>query len=125
MGASLSVNLETDDFVERTEKLEKYVLSKVSTIEKYLSRTAREAGKVIVHLRQTGSKGNGANVCKIVLQLPKGSLTAKEVTPHLFAAIDVAIANLRHQLTEPAPTPTNESLGTRMIRKFGNGKYPI
>jgi ribosomal subunit interface protein len=117
------VGIETEK-IERTDRLVKYVHNKVSGLEKHIPRTVRESVKVEVRLRRTGSKGTGASVCEIKINLPRHILIAKEATPHIFAAVDVAVANIRHQLNEYKTQENPTSLRERLRRTFGSGEYP-
>jgi ribosomal subunit interface protein len=104
----------TAKHVELSERLEKYVHGRVSKLEKYVPRVARDDTRIEVKLSQENSKGAPSCVCEIALHLPQVNLVASETTRHIYAAVDVAVAHVREQLktykAKRVPRPLRERL---------------
>lgn len=77
-------------------KLQKYTAGKVKDIEKYIPRRARESAVLAVHFKVT-RKGQD-KTCTLALQLPHDTLSVHETTSHMYAALDIAVVEMRRQL---------------------------
>lgn len=100
------------DGVEPTDKLKKYILRKVRELEKYVPLKAREPAELTVHL-QTDADGK---TCRLSLALPHDTLAAHETTEHLYAALDITMAELRRQLVEYKSRRSAHALRRRIVR---------
>ncbi len=120
---SLQILLTGEKFTP-SPKLEKYVHQKLQGLEKYIPRAARESAQIEVRLKQTGAQDKQINTCDLTLLLPTASLHARETTGHMYAALDVATANIHHQITEYKSRHEPATLRHRLGKAFGKGQYP-
>ncbi len=84
--------------VNADDKLKKYVTKRVNKLERYIPRHARRSVHVDVKLRESKSQRNQQCTAEVIMYLPQETLTAKESTVNLFAAVDIVEAKLRSQL---------------------------
>lgn len=101
------------DNVEPTDKLKKYIQHKVRELEKYIPQKARESAELAVSLRAARAHNSGDKTCRLSLQLPQAVLHTHETTSHTYAALDIAVAELRRQLAEYKAVHS-----TQRLRKF-------
>ncbi len=78
--------------------IKKYVNRKIGRLDKYITRHARKSAHAEVKLRQEKNKKNDKFFAEVILNLPGETLTAKESTLNVYAAIDIVEAKLRSQL---------------------------
>ncbi|TAH32169.1 ribosome-associated translation inhibitor RaiA [Candidatus Saccharibacteria bacterium] len=119
---SLKVVITGEKF-ELTPKIERYIQKKMKTLEKYIPRAARESAQAEVRLKQSPSKTKQSATCDLTLYLPKASLHAKETTEHMYAAFDITIANIQHQVAEYKTKHEPARLRHKISRAFGKGSY--
>ena len=101
------------------EDLRKYVTKKIGHLDRYIPRHARESAHAEVFLKEEKkSKGNKHNTCEVILRLPKDTLTTKESTMNIYAAIDIVEAKLKNQLKKYKETHTNLRLHRRMLQRL-------
>ncbi len=106
------VHLETD------ERVKKYVTKRVAKLERYIPRHARGSAHVDVKLRESKKQQDKQCTAEIIMYLPQETLTAKESTINLFAAIDIVEAKLQNQLKKYKDTHTNPKFYRRLTQKF-------
>jgi len=78
--------------------VEKYIRRKVSALQKFVPRAARTSLIVDVHVKEVKRETKKECSCEFVLQLPHETLTAKEATVNMFAAVDIVQEKMKHQL---------------------------
>lgn len=88
----------TANGMELNDDLRKYINRKVGRLDKYISRHARKTANADIKLKQEKSKSNEKFTAEVILSLPNETLTAKESTLNVYAAIDIVEAKLRNQL---------------------------
>lgn len=83
---------------ELNEDLHKYITKKIGRLDKYIPRHARESAHAEVKLK--GSKKDKKNqyTCEVILHLPQTTITTKETTLNMFAAVDIVETKLKNQL---------------------------
>ncbi len=113
----------TSEKFELTPKLERYIRKKVKELEKYIPRAARESAQADVRLKQSPSKTKQSATCDLTLYLPKAALHARETTEHMYAAFDVAVASVQHQIAEYKSKHEPARLRHKIGRAFGRGSY--
>lgn len=87
--------------VEVSEDLNKYIIKKVSKLDRYMPRHARKSVHAEVKMTETtASKNKSSNKyeCEVILHLPGEQMTAKESTLNMFAAVDIVETKLKNQL---------------------------
>jgi putative sigma-54 modulation protein len=87
-----SVHMEVD------KKLKDYVTKKVGKLDRYLPRHARESAHAEVFLKEVMIKKKKECICEVVLHLPKETITVKESTMNIYAAVDIVEAKLRNRI---------------------------
>ncbi|HKR82141.1 MAG TPA: ribosome-associated translation inhibitor RaiA [Candidatus Saccharimonadales bacterium] len=80
------------------DDLKKYVTKKIGNLDRYLPRVARESVHVEVKCKESNARGKNERTCEIVLHVPHETLTVKETTMNIYAAIDIAEEKLKTQL---------------------------
>jgi len=96
------------------EKLKKYVEKAVAKLEHYMPRHARESAHVEVKLKENKSQTDKKCSAEFIIYMPHDTLTAKEATINMFAAVDIVEAKLKNQLKKYKETHTNP----RMVRRL-------
>ena len=82
---------------EVSDDLKKYVSKKMSRLDRYVPRHAREMMHVDVKLTELKTKSD-RNECEVIVHLPDQQLTAKESTLNMFAAVDIVETKIKNQL---------------------------
>ena len=106
------VHVETDD------KLKSYITKSISKLERYMPKHARESAHVEVKLKESKKQQNKQCTAEVIIQLPHDTLTAKESTVNLFAAIDIVEEKLRNQLKKYKDTHTDPRFYQRLTERF-------
>ncbi len=81
-----------------TDDLKKYVLRKISKLDKYVPKNSRESVHAEIKLLQAKSSDKKQYTCEVILHLPKEIVTAKDSTLNMFAAVDIVERKLKAQL---------------------------
>ncbi len=84
--------------VDLTDDIKKYVDRKIGRLDRFMSRHARKSAHAEVKLKQERSKKKDKQMAEVILHMPGETLTAKESTLNIFAAIDIVEAKLKNQL---------------------------
>lgn len=84
--------------VELTDDIKKYVDKKIGRLDNYMSKHARKSAHAEVKLKQEKSKKKDRLMAEVILHMPGETLTAKESTLNIYAAIDIVEAKLKNQL---------------------------
>lgn len=104
-------------------KLNKYTASKVRDIEKYIPRKARESAVLAIHYKE--SKKGQDKTCTLVLQLPHETMTVRETTSHIYAALDIAAVELRRQVAEYKNKHSRRGIRHRLFRRKKSALPPL
>lgn len=78
--------------------LEKYTGGKLDDVEKEIPRNLRRYAHVEVRFESRTVNGKKENTCTVDLRLPREVFTATETTQHIYAALDIATAEIAEQL---------------------------
>jgi ribosomal subunit interface protein len=103
---------------EVSDKLRKYVTTKIGKLDKYMSAHTKESAHAEVMLKEVKSKNKKDCICEVVLHLPKDTITTKEATLNMYAAVDIVEAKLKNQLKKYKDTHTNPRFHRRLLAKF-------
>lgn len=76
----------------------KYVLKKVGRLDRYLPRHARKSVTADVKLRQIDKPNGNKYEAEVILHVPDKTLTAKDSTVNMLAAVDIVEAKIVAQL---------------------------
>jgi putative sigma-54 modulation protein len=80
------------------ERTKKYAMKKIARLDKYLPRHARQSVKAEVKLREVNKDHGNKYQAEIILHVPDKTLTAKDSTVNMIAAIDIVEAKIVGQL---------------------------
>lgn len=100
------------------DKLQNYVTKKITGLEKYIPRKAREAAIADVRLKESKNKERKEYICEVTLELPHEVIEASDSTVNIFAAVDIVEAKLKGQLKKYKETHASPRLRQRIVRKF-------
>jgi putative sigma-54 modulation protein len=100
------------------ETTRKYVLRKIGRLDRYLPRHARQSVRADVKLKQVNRDHGNKYEAEVILHVPEHTLTAKDSTMNMLAAIDIVEAKLLAQLKKYKGV-TMRHVGRR--RLFGRG----
>ena len=100
------------------KKLHAYVTKKIGKLDRYIPRHARESAHAEVFLKEVKIKTKKECLCEVVLHLPKETLTTKESTMNMFAAVDIVEAKLKNQLKKYKETHDSVRLHRRVLARL-------
>ena len=80
------------------ELTRKYVKKKIGALDRYLSRHARKTVYAEVKLKEVNRANGNKYECDVILKVPEATMTAKDSTLNMLAAIDIVEEKLRAQL---------------------------
>lgn len=80
------------------ELTRRYVIKKIGRLDKYLSRHTRKSLKVEVKLKEVNRAHGNKYECDVIVHLPESTITAKDSTLNMLAAVDIVEAKLKNQL---------------------------
>jgi putative sigma-54 modulation protein len=80
------------------EKTQKYVIDKVGKLDRYVPSHARKSLVADVKLRQVNRDHGNKYEAEVILQVPDKTITAKDSTLNMMAAVDIVEAKLIAQL---------------------------
>lgn len=84
----------------------KYVLKKIGRLDRYLPRHARKSASADIKLKQINADHGNKYEAEVILHVPEKTLTAKDSTVNMLAAIDIVEAKLIAQLHKYKETTT-------------------
>ena len=100
------------------KKLNDYIIKKLSKLDRYMPRHARESAHAEVLIKESKIKQRRQHTCEVVLYLPKDTLTIKETTMNPFAAVDIVEAKLKNQLKKYKETHSTDRIHRRLIARI-------
>lgn len=101
-----------------TEDLKKYIGKKIGRLDSYMPRQSRSSAHVEVVLKEGNAKDKNRCQCEVVIHLPQETITVKEATINMFAAVDIVEAKLRNQLKKYKETHSPVKLHRRLLAKL-------
>ena len=103
---------------EINDDLKKYVNKKIGKLDQYMSPHSRESAHAEVKLKEQKIKARVECTCEVILHLPKETMTIKESTVNMFAAIDVVEEKLKNKLKKYKQKHGKGKLHQRVISRF-------
>lgn len=76
----------------------KYVTKKIGRLDRYLPRHARKTVTAAVKLREVNHDHGNKYEAEVILNLPEKTLTARDYTMNVLAAVDIVEAKIVTQL---------------------------
>ncbi len=104
------------------DDVRKYVAKKIGRLDQYVSRHARQSLHAEVKLGQHKVKTKKECSCEVILHLPHDTITAKETTINMFAAVDIVTAKLKNQLKRYKEKQRPIRFHRRILRRFSRNK---
>ena len=80
------------------EQTRRYVIDKISRLDRFLPRHARKSVSAEVKLREVNRDHGNKYEAEVILNLPKRQVTARDSTVNMLAAVDIVEAKLTTQL---------------------------
>lgn len=104
------------------DKTKKYVTKKIGSLDRYLPRHARKTVKADVKLTQIDEKNGNKYEVEVIMSVPEKTITAKDSTLNMLAAVDIVEAKLATQLKKYKETRVahvgRQGLMARFKRSF-------
>lgn len=100
-----------------TDDLKKYITKKIGKMDRYLPRHARESVHAEVFVKER-TKAKQERECEVVLHVPGSTITAKESTINMFAAVDIVEAKLKNQLKKYKDAHSPKRIHRRVITRL-------
>ncbi len=104
-------------------KLFAYATKKIGKLDHYMPRHARESVHAEVILKEEVLKTKKNCICEVILHLPHDTITTKESTMNMYAAIDIIEAKLKNQIKKYKMTHGGPQLHHRLINKLRRNKH--
>jgi putative sigma-54 modulation protein len=80
------------------ELTKRYVRKKIGSLDRYLSRHTRKSAMVDIKLKEVNRAYGNKYECDVIMYLPESTITAKDSTLNMLAAVDIVEEKLRAQL---------------------------
>ena len=100
------------------DNLNKYVVKKIGRLDRYLSAHQQKSAHCEVMLKEAKAKDKKQCTCEVVLHLPKDTITIKETTLNMYAAVDIVETKLKLQLKKYKDQHTSGKLRRRLVARF-------
>jgi len=101
------------------EDVLKYVTKKISKLDKYIPRSARQSAHAEIFLKESNNKSDKKQcTCEAVMHLPKDMFAVEETTINIYAAIDIVEAKLINQLKKYKQKHSDKFTAKKLVRSF-------
>lgn len=104
------------------EITKRYVRKKIGALDRYLSRHARKTAQVEVKLKQVDRAHGNKYECDVIMYVPDQTLTAKDTTLNMLAAVDIVEEKLRTQLKKYHDAHTDHKGKHNLLGRFKRGE---
>ena len=106
------------------DQVQKYVMRKISKLDKYLPRHARKSVTADVKLKQVNRDHGNKYEAEVIITVPEKKLTAKDSTGNMFAAIDIVEAKLINQMRKYKQASITHLGNRRLMSRFKRSQRP-
>lgn len=106
------IRYEIDDSTKR------YVIKKISKLDRYLPRHARKSASAEVVLQQVNRAHGNKYEAEVIIHVPNKTVTAKDSTVNILAALDIVEAKVAAQLHKYKSENTNHTGRHAMLARF-------
>lgn len=89
------------------DDIKKYTTKKIGRLDRFIPRHAEKAAHAQIKLKEAMRKTRKECTAEVILKLPHETLTVKETTINMFAAVDIVEAKLKSQLKKYKDTHGN------------------
>ena len=100
------------------EATKKYVIKKISRLDRYLPRHARKTASAEVVLREVNRAHGNKYEAEVLIKIPNKIIQAKDSTVNILAALDIVEAKLATQLHKYKSTTKNHTGRHAMLSRF-------
>lgn len=104
------------------ETTKRYVIKKIGRLDRYLPRHARKSAYADVKLRQVNRNHGNKYEAEVIIHVPEKTMTAKDSTVNILAALDIVESKLATQLhkykEEHLPHVGNRGVLSRFKRSY-------
>ncbi|HSX17169.1 MAG TPA: ribosome-associated translation inhibitor RaiA [Patescibacteria group bacterium] len=100
------------------DDLRKYVMKKLTRLDKYIPRHARPSTHIEVKLKEGKSKGENERTCEVLIHLPHGNIAISETTVNIYAAVDIVQEKVKTQLHKYKELHADPKLRQRVIARL-------
>jgi ribosomal subunit interface protein len=99
-------------------KLQDYARKKIGKLDRYIAKHARESAHAEILLKEAETRTKNKCTCEVVMHLPGTTITIKESTLNMFAAVDIVEAKLKNQLKEYKEKHTHLRFHRRLLARL-------
>ena len=99
-------------------KLRRYVETKIGKLDKYMTHHSTISAHAEVMLKEAKAKDKKQCICEVILHLPHDTITVKEATVNMYAAVDIVEEKLKNRLKKYKETHANPRMHQRVIARF-------
>ena len=96
----------------------RYVIKKISKLDRYLPRHARKTASAEVVLKEVNRAHGNKYEAEVIVRIPNKTLTAKDSTVNMLAALDIVEAKLAAQLHKYKSSVTDHTGRHAMLARF-------
>lgn len=100
------------------EQTKKYVIKKISRMDRYLPRHARKSASAEVLLKEVNRAHGNKYEAEVILRVPNKTMTAKDSTVNILAALDIVEAKLVTQMHKYKTAATNHTGRHALLSRF-------
>lgn len=100
------------------DDLKKYINKKIGSMDRYMNAKVRESAMGEVFIKEKKIKTKKECTCEVVLKLPKETITTKETTMNVYAAVDIVETKLKNQLKKYKDKHGTKRLHHRVLSKL-------
>jgi putative sigma-54 modulation protein len=105
--------------IDTNKKIQNYVKKKIAKLDIYMPKHARKSAHAEVKLKESKARDKKQCTAEVTIFLPGETITAKETTFNLYAAIDIVEEKLKTQLRRyKQQNIAKSSKGVRKIRSI-------
>ena len=101
-----------------TDDLKKYINKKIGKLDRYMPRHARESAHAEVFVKEREFKAKQERECEVVMRLPGSTITVKESTVNMFAAVDIVEAKLKNQIKKYKDTHNAHRIHRKVLLRL-------
>lgn len=106
------------------DDLKKYVIKKIGRLDRFIPRAGRESVHAEVKLKESKAKDKNQRTCEVILHVPGETITVKETTVNMFAAVDIVQTKLHHQLKKYKDLHASPRLHQRLLTRLKHRPMP-
>ena len=87
-------------------------------MDRFMPRHARKSAHAEVFIKERKIKAKSEYTCEVVIFLPNETITTKESTMNVYAAVDIVETKLKNQLKKYKDIHTRKRAPKRLLNKI-------